>query len=801
MHRVSHQKGLACALLGWCLACELGAAAAPPGALQIIRGVEAQPLIAQARRVVETEAELGSPLAADDQRALEAAFGQADPVAASETVQRVLDKYCLFAVDINPEERVSVTRGPARAELDEKGWRQFLVKVHNEAGCTAGLAAVSPNALSAFSGAQRGPNVETDSDRAYRGPGRPPPGPAYDRWLDLQTFDRQPLARELSGLALEYRVVQLYSRDPGRREAKISFSVGQGTQDPGFRSDIDVLFECRPAYEIRLRIRDENGAPTTASLLIRDRAGRIYPSPAKRLAPDFAFQPQIYRSDGDTLRLPGGEYLVEFRRGPESRLARRALRAGEGTREWSFAVDRWIDPSKFGWWSGDHHIHAAGCAHYSDPTQGVLPSDMERQTEGEDLKVGAILTWGPCFDYQKNFFSGGDDPASRYPNILHYDIEVSGFGSERSGHLCLLGLRDQIYPGGASDDHWPTLCLKILRWAKGQGAVTGTAHSGWGLQPAENGETTVAISNSSGEVRVQTQALPNYIIPPFNGIGANEYVVDVTHLVPGPDGKPVPAVDFYSTVNTPYVWELNLWYHTLNCGFRTRIAGETDFPCIYMDRVGMGRSYVKLDGPLTYAGWCDGLRKGRSYVGDGKSHLMDFTANGMPVGEGGSEVRLEHAGRVRLRATVAALLPEEPDPALKGRPMAEEPYWDVERARIGETRKVPVEVVVDGSPVGRTEVTADGAVREVTFDVPIEISSWVALRILGSSHTNPFFVLVDGRPIRASKRSAEWCLKCVDQCWSQKRQFIRPADLEDALAAYEHARQEYRRLVQESAAD
>jgi hypothetical protein len=49
-------------------------------------------------------------------------------------------------------------------------------------------------------------------------------------------------------------------------------------------------------------------------------------------------------------------------------------------------------------------------------------------------------------------------------------------------------------------------------------------------------------------------------------------------------------------VDTPYVWELNIWYHTLNVGFRTRIAGETDFPCIYDGRVGMGRTYSKIDG-------------------------------------------------------------------------------------------------------------------------------------------------------------------------------------------------------------
>ena len=48
-------------------------------------------------------------------------------------------------------------------------------------------------------------------------------------------------------------------------------------------------------------------------------------------------------------------------------------------------------------------------------------------------------------------------------------------------------------------------------------------------------------------------------------------------------------MDFISTIDTPYAWELNAWYHTLNAGYRTRISGETDFPCIYGERVGLGR--------------------------------------------------------------------------------------------------------------------------------------------------------------------------------------------------------------------
>ena len=73
--------------------------------------------------------------------------------------------------------------------------------------------------------------------------------------------------------------------------------------------------------------------------------------------------------------------------------------------------------------------------------------------------------------------------------------------------------------------------------------------------------------------------LPDYAMPGFDGIGANEFIVT------GPNG----ACDFISAVDTPSIWELNIWYHALNCGIRTRISGETDFPCIYGDKVGLGR--------------------------------------------------------------------------------------------------------------------------------------------------------------------------------------------------------------------
>jgi len=723
-----------------------------------------QPLAQQVRQLEDALNYLGQPLPSSAHERINQAIGNADQAAAVVSLQSVLDEYVLVTVDINAESRVKVEQGAAKPELVGGGTRLFLVKVINNGNVTAPLLVESPNSGNVFirSSGEAAPKMQLT------------PQEAADRWADISLFQKPPMNRRLSGLALEYSILQINSRDAGQRSAKIGFNVGQGSQDIGFRNDVSILFTAVPAHAITLRIKDESGKPAMASLTIRDRLNRLYPNPAKRLAPDLFFQPQIYRFDGETIDLPAGYYTVEYNGGPEYHSHSREFAVGaSGPDEVTFQLERWIDPSKFGWYSGDHHVHAAGCSHYMNPAEGVEPKDMVRQILGEGLNVGAVLTWGPDYYYQKQFFSGHDDALSQLNRLMHYDLEVSGFPSSHAGHIVLLDLKEQDYPGTKRIEDWPTWDLPIFRWAKSRGAVVGFAHSGWGLQ-------------------VTGKDLPSYEMPGFDGIGANEYIVDVTH----PD-----TVDFISAVDTPYIWELNIWYHTLNVGFRTRIAGETDFPCIYDGRVGIGRTYAKVDGPLTYSSWLKSLKSGRSYVSDGKTHLMDFQVNGTEVGTSGSEVRLSAPGSVTVTIKASAYLAQVPNEAIRSLPFDQKPYWDVERARIGDTREVPVEVVVNGQSVARQNLVADGKVRELTFEIAVKESSWIAVRVLPTAHTNPVFALVGSQPIRASRRSAEWCLHAVDQCWSQKAPRTSVGDLSEAKKAYDHAREIYRQLVAASARD
>ena len=254
-------------------------------------------------------------------------------------------------------------------------------------------------------------------------------------------------------------------------------------------------------------------------------------------------------------------------------------------------LNRWAHLAKRNWYSGDHHIHAAGCSHYDSPTEGVGPEDMMRHVLGEDLNVGNVLSWGPCWYTQKKFFNGDVSKLSTPENMLRYDVEVSGFPSSHAGHLCLLNLAEDDYPDAEHLEDWPSWTLPVLKWGKEQGGIVGYSHSGWGLAlpdiMPDGSRAFVANSWGGAPAGVRSKSpnrLPDYEMPRFDGIGANEYIVSAAHGL----------CDFISAVDTPAIWELNIWYHTLNCGMTIPISGETDFPCIYDDRVGLGRIYVKL---------------------------------------------------------------------------------------------------------------------------------------------------------------------------------------------------------------
>ncbi len=122
---------------------------------------------------------------------------------------------------------------------------------------------------------------------------------------------------------------------------------------------------------------------------------------------------------------------------------------------------------------------------------------------------------------------------------------------------------------------------------------------------------------------------------------------------------------------------------------------------------------------------------------------MEFTAStaagtALEIGTQDSTLKLPGPEDITFRVNAAMLMPTGPS---------------------GKSPVQTVELIVNGYPVARQDITADGLERPLTFTHRIEQSSWAAVRVMPSAHTNPVFILVNDRPIRANRQSAEWCLR------------------------------------------
>jgi hypothetical protein len=370
-----------------------------------------------------------------------------------------------------------------------------------------------------------------------------------------------------------------------------------------------------------------------------------------------------------------------------------------------------------------------------------------------------------------------------------------------------------------------------MRWAKEQGGFTGYAHSASGLEintasavkrllqkhDADQDSRLTAAEAATAllpfafseidEDRdgVLTEAelaaahehaageLPNFAVPAMNGVGAMEICVSVAH----------GACDFISAMDTPRLAEWNMWYHILNCGFPLKVSGETDFPCMSGERVGQGRVYVQLEKQkrLDFAAWCQGLARGRSYVSDGFAHALNFKVNNVAPGFG--EVHLDAPQEVSIETDVA-FAPETP--ALVAHGFALPPdgqRWSGDTVTLHGSRTGAllsggerlVEIVVNGRPAASVGVPADGKVHSLRWRVSINRSSWVALRQLPELHTNPVNVIVDRAPIRASRRSARWCIETIERLREQRRNSIREPERASAMKAYDEAVEKFRGLA------
>ncbi len=741
----------------------------PRRELPVVDNVEFQPLSAQVKRIVEALEMLGQPLERDEKARLRSGArfhrgGAGDPRHPEYPGRSLLDR------DRDQRrEPGQIVAGPGAAAVwsrmvGRSSWSRSTTRRASRPSWPPRAPTPAPS-----TGSRRGSAEPKKSIR---------PADVVQRWADVTMFNDRPLKRSLSGLSLEYRIVQIHSRDAGKREARISFNVGQGTQDLGFRSEVDILFTCDPAVNVVLDVRDDDGRPTMASFIFRDRMGRVYPSPSRRLAPDFFFHPQVYRQSGESVALPPGTYQVEFTRGPEYVVQTKTITVPRHAQSSRVVPAQALDPpcqAELVFRRSSRPRRRLRSLRKPDRRGQARGHVAAHSGRGPRRRLRAVV--GAVLVCPEAVLRRQDPPALdvRVPDALRRrglrvslvarrpSLPAAAQGRRLSGDDSDRGMAE-LGPAGAQVGQVARRRRRVL--ALGLGAQDAGRQD---CHRTRSRRSTASAPTSTSSTWFTTRSISS------------------RPSTPRPPGSSTSGITRSTAGSAP------------------RLAARPTSPASTASASGWAASTSSFaDGQLDFDAWCEGIKQGRSYVSDGHSHLIDFQVNDAAVGESGGELKLDSPATVKVTAQVAAYLEPQPvtgSPGDSRPPARREALLGPGARRIGETRKVPVEVIVNGEPVARTEVSADGSIQGVSFDVPIKKSSWVALRVYPSSHTNPVFVSVGGKPIRASKKSAEWCLKSVDQCWSKKEPAIRASEKEEARKAYEVARDAYRKILAESEGD
>ncbi len=468
---------------------------------------------------------------------------------------------------------------------------------------------------------------------------------------------------------------------------------------------IDRLdFRC-PTGTLRLKIQDQAaGKPTVARVSLQQDRGKFFALPGA-LYRMHRGTGHFYCDQSAELTLPAGKYRLRAFRGPEYKTAGQELTIQPGqTLDLTVEMARWTHAAKAGWHSGENHIHA----NYGYGQWYNTPQTMLSQCAGEDLNVCNFMVANSDTDgvFDRAFFRGRPDPLSGPETILYWNQE---FRSTLWGHMTLVNLRQVVEPvfTGFKDTTNP-----------------------WDIPT--NADIAERTHWQKGHVNY-THPIQNPDKPFENPYAAKGLPIDVAL------GK-IDSLD----LNNAYVGTVPIWYRLLNCGFRLPPSAGTDcfLNRIFSQLPGGDRVYVQVKGPLSYDGWIEGLKAGRSFVSNGPMLELAIDEKGP-----GDVLQIPAARKLKVRAKARSQYP------LAG-----------------------VELVYNGQVAVTARLGPDDLSSDIEQELLVDRSGWLALRATGRpggpgqadrpvpalfAHTGPIYVEVAGAPVR-SAADARFFLSWID---------------------------------------
>jgi len=538
------------------------------------------------------------------------------------------------------------------------------------------------------------------------------------------------------------------------RDLASHVDVKQQPDDPW--AIIDTRKAARKEAYVKGMVRDaDTGEDLPARIYITNQEGvRYYPRNISSRGSSVDYRKQNWNNEDATefhttlaagafsVELPPGTYQWIIERGKEYTPAHREIVIKDKQPlELEFKLKRWINMAERNWFSGDTHVHRA---------MHELPNVMM----AEDLNVAFPLNHWVTRAFQapaqgdKNLRI--DDPPTLikvddthviYPLNTEYEIFTVNGKGHTLGAVFLLGHQKPIEQGG------PPM-KSIAKQAHAQGALLDLDKHNWPWSMALVPIMDVDLFELSNNHIWRTE------------FGFTEFGE------PMPSYMNIPEKGGKMGVKDWMLYGFQNYYALLNAGFHLRPTAGTASG-VHPVPLGFGRVYVHLEKGFSYDQWFKGLDIGRSFVTTGP---MLF-----------ARVNDQHPGfrfiTDKNKQTVSA----------QGEVIYDHPI---------ET----LECIVNGKAVATQAVTntptETGAYRSVfKFEIPIEGSSWVAIRCFGEpepgrtrfAHTAPWHFIHPEKPLLPSVEEIDFL---IDRVASQIERSNETLPLE-AIKEYEQAMQAY----------
>lgn len=506
----------------------------------------------------------------------------------------------------------------------------------------------------------------------------------------------------------------------------------------------DSEFPADRPQQVRVNLLRQ-GRPAAARVDIVGGDKKAY-APADAAIRKTKREESYFYADGSfDVTLPPGRARLNISGGLETIPQTVVVDAAAAT-ELTVHLQSWIDMAARGWYSGDSHVHLHTGGPIDVTTANAL---MAARAEGINY-VNLCVSNNVGDDIRDaGLITGKPDAASTDRHLLVFGEEMR---SMIYGHMQFFGIKKLVEPQYTGFDDTPNYLdfpanYVMAAEAVRQGGVVTYGHPMFAGQPFPFEDDLKKPNAAARELPI-------------------EVVLGVVH-----------AIDLMS-YNSDEDLSAELWYRLLNCGLKLAACVGTD---ALLDRstepLGGDRVYVKTDGPLTMQSWLEGLKNGRTFVTNGPIPTLEINGKGP-----GETVELKAHGTVRAAVTVESYVPFD-----------------------------KIDVLVNGKVAAHDLSGADKApglrIRRLDFDLPIERSSWIALRVRGPdhadvfdgpawAHTSPVYVTVGGQRI-TSRQDAEYFVDWIEQLLrvvAARNRYASADDRKQVETLFRKAQDEFRKL-------